>query len=60
MLAEADRDHDGFISENEWNGVQLWFQYRAFQPGVSEHDMEGAYAEVQPEARRARFDRCVP
>lgn len=57
MLSEADKDHDGLLSEDEWSGVELWFQYRAFQPG-SEEDLEAEHAEVDKEAlKKEAFDR---
>jgi hypothetical protein len=54
MLAEADKDKDGLLVEEEWHRVELWFQYRAFQPG-SEEDLEAEHA-LAP-ARKEAYDR---
>lgn len=29
ILADADGDGDGFLTEKEWHSVELWFQYKA-------------------------------
>ena len=57
MLAEADADHDGLMTDEQWNSVELWFQYRKFQPGVSEADLKAAYAEMDEPERQAQFER---
>lgn len=56
MLREADKDKDGLLVESEWLGVELWFQYRAFQPG-SEEDLEGEHALEQQAKKREAYDR---
>lgn len=43
MLAEADDDKDGHLTEAQWNKVELWFEYRAFVPG-DEEDLDGEYS----------------
>ncbi len=30
-----DRDKDGLLTQDEWSAAELWFQYRAAQPGSS-------------------------
>ena len=42
MLAEADDDKDGLLTEAQWNRVELWFQYKAFVPG-NEDDLDGDF-----------------
>lgn len=57
MLREADKDKDGLLHESEWLGVELWFQYRVFQPG-SAGDLEGEFAQEKQESRKEAYDRC--
>eukprot|EP00798_Chlamydomonas_sp_ICE-L_P003480 gene3480-13542_t len=50
MLAELDNDKHGFITEEQWETVELWFQYRVFRPGVSKEELESIpYDENDPE-----------
>lgn len=60
ILSEVDGDKDGLLSEGEWYEVEVWFQYRVFQPG-SDADPEAQYASEgdREAARRAAYDRCV-
>ncbi|GFR40940.1 hypothetical protein Agub_g1600 [Astrephomene gubernaculifera] len=34
ICAEVDKDGDGLLSQDEWSTAELWFQYRAAQPGA--------------------------
>ncbi len=58
MLSEGDKDKDGWMSEEEFMSVELWFQYRAFQPG-SDSDPEASHLseEARAEAKKIAFDR---
>eukprot|EP00967_Tisochrysis_lutea_P085924 scaffold120855_cov19-Tisochrysis_lutea.AAC.1 len=58
MLREADKDQDGLLLENEWLAVELWFQYRTFQPGSNE-DLEGEFALERQAAKKEAYDRWM-
>ncbi len=60
MLNEVDKDKDGLLSEEEFMAVELWFQYRAFQPG-SDNDPEASQLsdEARAEAKKVAYDRSV-
>lgn len=49
MLSEVDDNKDGFLTEAQWNKVELWFQYKAFLPG-SEEDLDAGAAAKQQKA----------
>lgn len=55
MLSEADADKDGLVTEEQWHGVELWFQYKSFKAG-GEEDLEAAHKPPTLEAQ-AEFDR---
>jgi hypothetical protein len=56
MLREADKDKDGLLLESEWLAVELWFQYRLFQPGSAE-DLEGEFALEKQALKKEAYDR---
>jgi len=56
MLREADKDQDGLLLEPEWLAVELWFQYRAFQPGGPD-DLEAEHALEWQAAKKEAYDR---
>lgn len=50
ICAEVDKDHDGLLSQEEWSTAELWFQYRAAQPGALQAEVPEASGEAGAEA----------
>ncbi|KAG2448325.1 hypothetical protein HYH02_006909 [Chlamydomonas schloesseri] len=50
ICAEMDKDHDGLLSQEEWSAAELWFQYRAAQPGAPQAEVPEASGEAETEA----------
>ncbi|KAG2442556.1 hypothetical protein HXX76_002642 [Chlamydomonas incerta] len=50
ICAEVDKDHDGLLSQEEWSTAELWFQYRAAQPGAPQAEVPEASGEAEAEA----------
>ncbi|EFJ52136.1 hypothetical protein VOLCADRAFT_103155 [Volvox carteri f. nagariensis] len=58
ICAEVDKDKDGLLSQEEWSAAELWFQYRAAQPGAAPSSAAPASAAGEPasESHRERSE----
>ncbi|GLC51118.1 hypothetical protein PLESTB_000467700 [Pleodorina starrii] len=58
ICAEVDKDKDGLLTQEEWSAAELWFQYRAAQPGSAPSPSAASPAPGEPasESRRERSE----
>ncbi|GIL73035.1 hypothetical protein Vretimale_4669 [Volvox reticuliferus] len=54
ICAEVDKDKDGLLSQEEWSAAELWFQYRAAQPGTAASSAAAAPAPGEPASESLR------